>query len=150
MVFAPLPPFEVDGLGVYSDAPAVEDRVNRGDLTGQRVDRITVVCESPGVYTLPGLQFQWWDPVREQLNKRSLAPVNLEVVRNPAWSTPDVNGSSNESLQIDWRLLWVVPVILLLWWPGLPLARRARAWLRHELGARRLQPLNPRAPENPT
>ena len=144
MVFAPLPDFETDGLGVYTDPPAVNDRVHRGDLTGTRTDRITLICESPGRYELPGLDFQWWDPRRERLNEESVPGLVVEVAQNPAWAAAPAGGEESGQKGFDWRFLWLAPVALLLWWPVWPLARAAMTWLREEFRARRLEPLNPR------
>lgn len=43
------------GLGVYPKPPVVEDAMQRGEFTGQRVETVTYICEQPGTYTLPAL-----------------------------------------------------------------------------------------------
>jgi len=146
MVFAPLPELSIDGLGVYPDPPVVDDRVSRGDLTGTRKDRVTLVCERPGTYRLPALGFQWWDPQRQQLNRQTVPALTIEVKPNPAWAVAPESAGGDGSPAFDWRLLWLVPAALLAWWPGWPIVRAAAGWLRRELRARRLAPLNPRGP----
>jgi hypothetical protein len=146
MVFEPLPEFEIEGLGVYAAAPEVNDRVYRGELTGTRTDRITLVCALPGSYELPELTFQWWDQQREKLHQETIPALAIEVVQNPAWATPPPKEKANEGISFNRDYLWLVLAALLMWWPGWPLVRTFTAWLRSELRARRLAPLNPREP----
>lgn len=146
MVFAPLPDLAIDGLGVYPDTPVVDDRVSRGDLTGTRRDRVTVVCERPGTFRLPALEFQWWDPRQQQLNREAVPALTVEVAPNPAWATASESAHGAGQPAFDWRWLWLVAAGLVAWWPGWPMTRAAASWLRRELGARRLATLNPRGP----
>ena len=143
MVFAPLPEPVVEGLGVYPDTPSVDDRLNRGQLTGVRSDRITLVCEKPGQYELPEYRFQWWDPVSQRLHEEVIPALKLEVVPNPAWGASAAAGQRSEGLGLDVRWLWLPLAALLLWWPVWPMARMLAAWFGREVRARRLVPLNP-------
>jgi hypothetical protein len=143
MVFAPLPAIEIDGLGVYPDAPEVSDRVYRGDFTGSRTDRVTVVAEQPGAYTLPGLSFEWWDPRAEKLHRRTLPEVEVEVTVNPNWGALPPAGTADDGDGPGWAWLGWLALPVLLWWPLWPLARRGVGWLSNRLAPRRLQPLNP-------
>ena len=143
MVFEPLPDWQYEGLGVYPDMPIVRDVTDRGRLTGSRVDRVTLVCERPGRYELPDLTFQSWNPETEQLEKALVPGLVLEVSENPAWGAAAAAGSDDESFQLDWRYLWLLPVFGLLYWPVWPMFRMALSWFGRELAARPLQPLNP-------
>ena len=49
------------GARVYVDPPEVDDRSNRGVVTGRRVDRVTYVFERGGRFELPALSQPWWD-----------------------------------------------------------------------------------------
>lgn len=143
MVFEPLPEIAFDGLGVYVDTPRVDDRVNRGDLTGIRSDRVTLVCELPGRYEIPEFRFQWWDPEREQLHQETIPALSLEVSQNPAFASLPADGRAATGFKLDWRWIWVMVAGLLLWWPGRFLFRGVVEWLGRALKARRLVPLNP-------
>lgn len=143
MAFSPLPEMEIEGLGIYADPPRIDDRVDRGDLTGTRADRVTVVCEQPGSYVLPAMEFQWWDPGRETLRRETVAAVTLNVTENAAWGSAGSDAAEDvESFSL--RSWWWVPVLgVLLWWPGRVLFVSLTRWLARSLGPRRLQPLNP-------
>jgi hypothetical protein len=50
-----------EGVRVYRDAPRSEDKIDRGALTGRRVDRVTYVFETAGAFRLPPVTQPWWD-----------------------------------------------------------------------------------------
>ena len=110
MVFAPLPLPEFDGLGVYPDAPRVNDRVNRGELSGERSDRITFVCQAAGHYEIPAWRVQWWDPDRQQLSEQAIPALQLEVEVNPAYGRSAATGDADRQVAAIARHgVWAVP-----------------------------------------
>ena len=143
MVFAPLPEWQIEGLGVYSDLPQVGERVNRGDLSAERSDRITVVCEQPGSFRLPEIRFQWWDPRAQELHDEVISAVSLEVIENPAWGRQAAAGNSKGVFEVNGRYVAVVFAVIILAWPVFWLLRRLAFWLKSELKTRKLKPLNP-------
>ena len=100
MVFPPLPDFVIPGLAVYPAAPQVDDRINRGSLTGSRSDSVTFVCETEGNYEIPELRFQWWDPVQEVMSEKVIPALQLRVETNPLYAT---RSESSSARAIDWR-----------------------------------------------
>jgi len=156
MVFAPLAFPSIDGLGVYADNPRVEDRVNRGELSGQRVDRITFVCEKAGSYEIPELQFQWWDPERQSLSEKVIPALQLEVSVNPAYRSASDAGAERAVGRWFAGLLLAVLAALLIAAVGRryasSLQMRLRGWRQTRRPAAvgppqrdgRLQSLNPR------
>jgi hypothetical protein len=85
MVLPPLPLTRVEGLAVYPQPPVVQDHVERGAFTGERMQTVTYVCERPGVVTLPALRLPWWDVERQKLLQVTLPAVTLEVVAPRRW-----------------------------------------------------------------
>jgi len=135
MVFAPLPDFRIEGLGVYPATPGVNDRVNRGSLTGERRDTVTFICEREGKYEIPELRFQWWDPDREELVERIVPALALEVSANPAYAAgaSAVAGSGGDG--IGWGRVGagVAAILGLMWllsYPARRLFRKAAAQWR--------------------
>jgi hypothetical protein len=160
MVFAPLPGFSIDGLAAYPDPPQVNDRINRGSLTGNRTDSVTFICERAGSYTIPELKFQWWDPAQEVLSERVTPSLELAVADNPAYRSGS-GGSKKMGSLPDWKLLSAAMAALLVMiygvrrvWPYLDPAllrtkvtrlcafsiRPFRRWIKAPVG---LAPLNP-------
>ena len=158
MVFAPLPEFSIEGLGVYPDAAQVNDQINRGDLTGSRTDSVTFICEREGNYEIPELRFPWWDPEQDVLADKVIPARELVVVANPAYAGGATTDSWSAGKWISWKLLAAVIIgVLLLMYPGRWLARliarrmpqllvTLRDYYRRKvIHANVLQPLNPRS-----
>ena len=83
MAFAPLPLANIAGVAVYPKTPEVDDRSNRGELTGTRVESVSYVLQQAGHVSIPGVVLQWWDPVAERLNTEKIPPLDLDVAVNP-------------------------------------------------------------------
>ena len=94
MLLPPLPVFQADGLAAYPQAPDVNDKTDRGDLTGERIDSITWVVEQAGEYEIPGIRFQWWDPDRRELKQQIIPGLSLDIPPVAA----DDGGDCNEFL----------------------------------------------------
>lgn len=109
MLLPPLPVFRTDGLAAYPQSPLVQDRTDRGDLTGERSDSITWVVEKPGTYEVPGIRFQWWDPVRSELKQQVVPGLSMDIMQ-AGNDTPDsANGASERQ---RWTIL--KPLLLVL------------------------------------
>jgi hypothetical protein len=72
-------PEEVPGVSVYTDSARVEDRLQRGEFTGEREERVTYVCSQAGRVQIPAVRIRWWDPETEEWKERELPGVQLEV-----------------------------------------------------------------------
>jgi hypothetical protein len=124
MVFAPLPEISIDGLGIYPDSPRVNDRISRGLLTGVRTDSITFICEREGIFKIPQLRFQWWDPAQEVLSEKIIPALELEVSANPAYAAGTAGASRSAGTGFKWKPVAAVIVgVLILVFPGRWLAR---------------------------
>jgi hypothetical protein len=136
MVFPPLPDFVIPGLAVYPASPQVDDRVNRGSLTGSRSDSVTFVCETEGDYEIPELRFQWWDPAQEVMSEEVIPALQLQVEANPLYAA--TSGKSGGSAP-DWRtwafgLSGLLLALFLAVFPGRKLWRRLAAYRKqHQL-----------------
>jgi len=84
MLLPPLPVFRTDGLASYPKLPEVNDRTDRGSLTGERVDKVTWVVEKPGKYEIPGIRFQWWDPEKRELKQQIVPGLTLDILPSAA------------------------------------------------------------------
>jgi hypothetical protein len=132
MVFPPLPDFRIPGLAVYPAAPRVDDRINRGSLTGSRSDSVTFVCETEGDYEIQELRFQWWDPVQQVMSEKVIPALQFRVEANPLYPATS-NMSSDGAL--GWRtwalgLSGLLLALYLAVFPGRKLWRRLAAYRR--------------------
>jgi hypothetical protein len=84
ILLPPLPVYRTEGLGAYPKTADVNDKTDRGDLTGERIDSITWVVEKPGAYDIPGIRFQWWDPARRELKQQLIPGLSMDILPSPA------------------------------------------------------------------
>lgn len=115
------------GMRVYRDPPQALDRVDRGDLVGKRIDRITYVFESAGGYVLPGVAQPWWDLTANRLRQAAGEGLQVAVVA-PVGPR-------------DWRRLGAVVAGALAglacvsWWAAVRFRDGYRQWLQSEAKA---------------
>jgi hypothetical protein len=137
MVFPPLPDIAIEGLGVYQDAPRINDTVNRGELAGSRTDSITFICEREGDFEIPGMRFQWWEPDREVLNEDVVPALHFEVAANPAFDQPVGKSSAAKSFLFSWKFVFpAVTGLAILTFFGWRFAGPVGEWLRHKKAER--------------
>ena len=90
MVF---PSFQLDGiegLAAYPKEPAVNDRTERGALTGRRVETITYVCEAVGTVAVPDRTLTWYDLDANELETAKVPGRNFTIGSVPKPDpTPD-------------------------------------------------------------
>ena len=86
MVFPAIRIPETDGLKIYRARAEINDKINRGSLTGERSDTITYVCQEPGHYELPAVNIHWWDLDQQTLKTITLPAVTFKV-------TPSLNAN---------------------------------------------------------
>ena len=156
MVFAPLPTPAIDGLGAYPGTVRVNDRVNRGELTGERTDRVTFICETDGTFLIPEWRFQWWDPNAQRLADKVISELRLDVRANPAYAGSGLKSPATEEEEKygQWFLVLLLVLILGAAWRRLAglvrqrlRGRRSRNLAQAERPQQRsgrLLPLNPR------
>ncbi|MEM1412003.1 MAG: hypothetical protein AAGH19_06545 [Pseudomonadota bacterium] len=156
MLLPPVPVAELEGLAAYPSDPVIEDRTNRGALTGVRTDRVTWMIEQPGDYALPAIAFRSWDPVREALNTQTAEGVRFSALPAPgapktADATRDdsVPGLAAGTLRV-WLAALLATALLaaLLWRFRDPLWQRLAGLRTRILPPARalLKALNPGAP----
>lgn len=109
----PAPP----GVRVYVEPPKSEDSVDRGDLVGRRVDRVTYVFETPGTVELPAVIQPWWDLRGSRLREATGAGAKVTILA-PA-QAPDHHrrgviavGLAVVLLGIGW---WLAPRAKAIW-----------------------------------
>lgn len=88
MLLPPLPVARPEGLAAYPADAEIDDRTNRGSLTGVRRDRVTWIVEQAGDYALPDILFRSWDPARERLETQRVEGVRFSADALPGQTGP--------------------------------------------------------------
>ena len=75
MFLPPLSPeLVLEGVRIYADEPVVED----GDVA-RRTETVTLVFESGGDFTLPGIELDWWDMTSQSIVTATVPAVSFSV-----------------------------------------------------------------------
>jgi hypothetical protein len=97
-----LPPLRFEappGIAVYADKPRILDRVNRGQYSGERSQKITYVLQERGSFQISPLEIRWWNP--------DTGSLNVERVPGQTFEVSDAGfGASNTSALTDGLALW--------------------------------------------
>ncbi len=138
MALPPVPATEIPGMGVYPKPARVNDRAERGDLVGERIDTVTYVCEAPGRVTLPRVVYHWWDTEAETLQTVELHAVTLTVAAAPEGAG---SGAAGRSIPrgVDGPWFWGIGALLLAaglgWRFRKPVVDRWRRFCRQREGS---------------
>ncbi len=127
----------VAGLSFY-DAPArVEDRSNRGRLSGIREEKLVVTLEQAGDYLLPGRRIYWFNTRSGTVEEIELPPYEFTVLdRQPPQSTAAAPESRLDSALLP--ILFGFSALVLVWtFRRLPAALLDRISSALEPGRRR-------------
>ncbi|QDU80060.1 hypothetical protein Pla110_17820 [Polystyrenella longa] len=94
MALAPSPETQLTGIRIYADRPEVNDKTERGDFSGHRVDKITYVMQQPGTFTVPAIDYVWWDPDQKKFGSKSLPAVTFTIAALPVAAAEDLVSDS--------------------------------------------------------
>ncbi len=74
-------PFDVSvGFERYPEQPFLKDQTSPTGVTGSRQERITLIPTRPGIYTLPGIEIEWWNSAANDLQAARLPPRVVKVI----------------------------------------------------------------------
>lgn len=119
----------IEGIDLLPKAPLVEDKSNRGTLTGRRREQVSYLFQREGYYTLPAATISWWNPETKVLEQYELKARSIDVASDPlAQESIDEPERPLErkrlTLLLETILLAVASLIVFWQWPRIQ-ARRA-------------------------
>ena len=88
---AHLPPIHAEapeGLSGYPDQPTIENGLDEDRLVGRRIERIALVPNRPGPFTLPEIRLRWWDVAAGRARETVIPARTIQVL--PAEGGADV------------------------------------------------------------
>lgn len=125
MALAPSPINAPEGIKVYRGEANVSDNTERGAFSGERTETLTYLVERPGVYTLPAIRYDWWNPNSQQLESKTLPAVSFTATASPEAAVKQTVGTR-----------WLTPLLCI----GILLTLAAAGWLfRKPIGNRLLR-----------
>lgn len=106
LVLPPTQFADVEGLANYPGEPQLSNSTNRGQYSGKRVDTVTYIVEREGDYTLPKVEYQWFDPTARRLRKTVLPAREFSALPDPDAVTGTATEALTESAAADYEQ-WV-------------------------------------------
>jgi hypothetical protein len=101
-----------EGVAVYPDPPALQDRTDRGVLHAARSERAAYVPQRAGRFELPGFSVSWLRPGSGEVQVLQVPAIRLEVLpagapprATPNW--PFVAGAAAGILLLGAAALWL-------------------------------------------
>lgn len=122
------------GVRVYPEPPQTDDRIARGDLTGQRTDRVTYVFEQGGSFPIDAVVQPWWDLSATRLRRAEGKGVTVAVTAAAPAAVPGANAplyvfAATTGIGLAFLALWALPRL------HLAVDRRRTAWVASEAHA---------------
>jgi len=75
---------KIDGLAVYPSQPTIQDNFDQrtSAVSAVRVDEATYILEKPGDFTLPAIEFAWWNVRDGKIEHARADAIVLHVAAN--------------------------------------------------------------------
>lgn len=109
MFVPPLSPPQVsDGIALYAKTPVVEEKEDRGLLSGKRIEETTIIGENAGAYQIPEVSLSWYDFETETIETAVLPAIDITVVGGAVDAPPSSSAA-------DWRtiVIWLIALLLM-------------------------------------
>ena len=113
MAFTPLHFKSIEMVSVYPAEPRVDDRFDRGTLSGKRVETVTYVFAGEGTVELAEIVIPWWDIDMKKLQQAVLPALKLEIDPSPM-ATRGETGSETAQGQTKFLPRWLVIALIAL------------------------------------
>jgi hypothetical protein len=96
---------DVVGISAYAEEPVIEDVAD----IAVRTEKVTLILNAGGSFTIPGRRLEWWNPDSGRIESTVVTPLEL-TVSGPPLATPDVDGTVGFANELEWStlLLWLV------------------------------------------
>ena len=104
MAFKPLNYPQTEGLGIYPAEPTVEDKRDRGSLSGTRNEEVTYIFEGAGTAEIPAIELVWWDLKNQELKKVVLEGRSIKVTGSTKSTYAD-EAITEESNTVWWNIV---------------------------------------------
>lgn len=85
----------VEGLKHYPDQPVLQDNQDDNGITGVRTQKIAILPERAGHYTLPEIEVKWWNVKTDQPEVARLPARNITVLPAVSSTAPAPNPNPN-------------------------------------------------------
>lgn len=75
-----LPKWHSADFNQYPDQPVLKDDKQETGVVGKRIEKIAMIPNRDGTYTLPEIDIPWWNTVKDKMETATLPKRTIEVV----------------------------------------------------------------------
>ncbi|MGI6853320.1 hypothetical protein [Mesorhizobium sp. 1B3] len=79
-----MPEIRIDGIGAYPDQPSVAEKDERGLLSGNRSESVTLMAEGGAQGRVPGIELRWFNLTSGTIETATLDGFDISVEGPPA------------------------------------------------------------------
>ncbi|ASP33503.1 BatD family protein [Labrenzia sp. VG12] len=117
---------QIEGFAAYAETPVLEEKDDRGLLSGSRKEVVTLMVQGNGQGDLPALELSWYDITSGTIETASLDAVPVTATGAPAVARESLTRfDARIALAITTGLIALLALAYLCW-PHLALMRRER------------------------
>ncbi len=106
--FPPLGLMKIDGVGIYPESPEIKDQAYRGDISGERIEKVVYTFDREGQVTIPGHVIPWFDLGDQQMKTIRFPARIFEVAPNAALLNNAETVQSSSAASIPWGTLFCI------------------------------------------
>ncbi len=128
MAFKPLNYPQTEGLGIYPAEPTVEDKRDRGSLSGLRNEEVTYIFEGAGTAEIPAIELVWWDLKNQELKKVVLEGRSIKVSGGVMASHTKAGGIDDVAGHTWWYLFGACTLGAIGFWKRKEISANYLAW----------------------
>ena len=115
MMLDPVSERAPEGVRVHIGAANVQDQTVRGETTAERTDQLKYIFEKAGQFTIPDLEFVWWDPHPEELRTETIPGGTVRVVPPPVAEQPSADAAKPAFLAPRYLILGLLALAFCGW-----------------------------------
>ncbi len=128
MMLDPVTDLAPEGVRVHVGPESVQDNTARGESSAERTDQLKYIFEKAGEFTIPDLDFAWWDPDQEELRTETVAGWTVRVAPPTVAEQPPADVSPATPFAARHVIGGLLAVTFLAWLLWKPTYRIIAAW----------------------
>lgn len=117
---------QIEGFAAYAETPVLEEKDDRGLLSGSRKEVVTLMVQGNGQGDLPAIELSWYNISSKTVETASLKAVPVSATGAPAATRESLTRFDARTVLAMATGLIVLLVLAYLCWPHLARMRRER------------------------
>lgn len=117
---------QIEGFAAYAETPVLEEKEDRGVLSGSRKEVVTLMVQGNGQGDLPAIELSWYNITSKTVEAASLEAVPVSATGAPSAARQSLTGFGPQTILAAVAVLVVLLSLARLAWPRLSQMRKKR------------------------